>query len=341
MRAIELTAPKTLEIKERDMPSPRDKHTIVKVNACGICGSDLHYFEAGLGMNGKPGLVMGHEFCGEICEAGNGFKEGERVVIIPMDSCGECEPCRKDQPGLCVHVMTREIPGNTSPGAYAEYCSIRTDMLRRIPESVSDVEGAMVEPLAVAMHSVNQADLQPGERLLIIGGGPIGILSAKCAALKNIEAVALSEVSEQRLAAAEKMREIEIVFQAKEKGITRKLLEFAGGGFDAVIESSGSEAGIGTALRVLKPRGRLILTGISMQPQKIATVLAIAKEIEIKGAYAYHPSEIEECIELIAHRKVNVTDMGLKQISMEEVPSVIGELMSGKAEALKYVIVHK
>jgi 2-desacetyl-2-hydroxyethyl bacteriochlorophyllide A dehydrogenase len=237
--------------------------------------------------------------------------------------------------------MTREIPGNTSPGAYAEYCSVRTDMLRRIPESVSDLEGAMVEPLAVAMHSLNQADLQPGERLLVIGGGPIGILSAKCAALKNIEAVALSEVSEQRLAAAEKMSEIDMIFRATEKGISRKMVEFSGGGFDAVIESSGSEAGIGTALRVLKPRGRLVLTGISMLPQQVTTMLVIAKEIKMMGAYAYHPSEVEECIELIAHKKLNVADMGLKRISLEQVPSAIEELASGKAEALKYVIVYK
>ncbi len=339
MRAIKLIGPKQMECVDIDMPEADGEHVIIKMSACGVCGSDLHYWEIGVGMNGQSGLIMGHEFCGTVHDPGNrdDLSEGDRVTVMPINPCGECYACSNGYMNICRNANKRSIPGNNSPGAFAEYVSARPDMVRKLPDSVTDKEGALVEPSAITIHAVNQADLKAGESLLVIGGGPIGLLCAAWAKAKGASPVVLTEKDPFRQTFAKKSGWVDEVLNAADQKLRRTLNSLSDGGFNKVIETSASDEGIRTSMSALKPHGRLVLGGISFQPQPVNTLLFTMKELELRACMGFLPEEFDAVIDHMRQKEHSVEALVTKAVALEDIPDTFSRLASGALNDVKVI----
>jgi 2-desacetyl-2-hydroxyethyl bacteriochlorophyllide A dehydrogenase len=340
MHAVRLTGPRRLELVEIEAPNPDHENVIIKVSTCGICGSDIHYWESGLDMSGAPGLILGHEFCGTVVDPGSrgDLLEHDRVTVLPLDPCGTCESCAKGHPNLCTKGMKRSIPGNNSPGAYAQLLSVRPDMVRKLPDSISDPEAAMIEPASVALHAIHKAGIKAGDKVLITGGGTIGLLCAAWAKISGASSIALTEINANRRAFAQKAGEVDFVFDATDPRIVSTMKKAIQGGFDVAIETSASDGGINTAISALKPHGTLVLAGISFHAQAIMTVLLVIKEIEQRSALGYLPEEFDSTMDYIAGKRLNVGKYISRTICLDEVQSSFECLSSSASADIKILI---
>jgi 2-desacetyl-2-hydroxyethyl bacteriochlorophyllide A dehydrogenase len=340
MQAVKLTGPKRLDLMETQTPTPDGAHVIIRVSTCGICGSDLHYWESGLDMSGAPGLILGHEFCGSVVDPGSrsDLSEHDRVTALPLDPCGTCESCSAGHPNLCTRGMKRSIPGNNSPGAYAQYLKIRPDMVRKLPDSIRDQEAAMIEPAAVALHAVHQAGIKTGDRVLITGGGAIGLLCASWTRMSGASYIALTEINANRRAFALNAGDVDAVFDAADARLVSTMKKTIRGSFDVAIETSGSDRGINTAISALKPRGRLLLAGINFHPQNIMTLLLVIKEINQRSALGYLPEEFDQAMEYISKKLLTVDRFISRIIGLHEAQDAFERLSSGTSTDVKVLI---
>ena len=339
MKAVKLTGPKQLELVEIEAPQPDGNNVIIKVSACGICGSDLHYWHAGKGMGGVSDLIMGHEFSGIVADPGNrdDLTAGDRVTALPLDPCGLCAACRARHVNICLRALKRSIPGNNSPGAFAEFLALRPDMVRKLPDTVNDIQAAMIEPTAVALHAVRTAAICPGDTVMISGGGPIGLLCVAWAKISGASYVALTEVNSFRKSFAEQNLDADGVFDPTDQAFASQVMKKIGGGFDVVIETSGSDAGINQALMMLKPKGRLILAGINAHTQAVLTIVAAAREITQKSVMAYLPDEFDTAMEYIAQNRIDVEKLVTSTTDLQSLGLAFETLASGASEEIKII----
>lgn len=339
MKAVSLTSPKDLKLIDCPMPVCDDASVIVKIAGCGICGSDLHFWKQGSQASQGGGLIMGHEFCGEIADPGNrnDLSPGDRVVVIPLNPCGECEFCESGHENLCVSGSRRDLPGLNAPGAYAEYCKVRSDLVRAVPGTVSDIEAAMIEPAAVAFHAVSKAGILPGHKVLVSGCGPIGLLSAMWAEKAGASQVIATDVLPSRIEFAGKEPYITDVFDAREPDLAKRLKQKTGG-FDRVIEASAADAGISLGIKTLKSKGCLVLAGVSYKPQVIPTLLCTLREIEIRTAFGYSIREFETVLDHMASGSLPVKRLVSRTIPLENVPAAFEDLSSNPGNDMKIVI---
>lgn len=339
MKAVSLTGPKTCELIDSPIPESNGEDVIIDVSMCGICGSDLHFWHNGVGMDNKPGLIMGHEFSGTVHDPGNrtDLKQGDRVTALPINPCGTCDSCVRGSVNTCLNGMFRPAIGISDPGGYAEYCHVRADMVRVIPDTLSDEDAALIEPATVALHAVRQSGLMPGQKVLISGGGPVGLLAAIWAKQLGASQVVLTEVNEFRMDFAKTKLGITDVFDAREK-VVAKTLKKQFGGFDVVIESSAVDAGLILGAHVLNPRGTLVLAGISYTPQSVPTLLCTVKELSIKTAYGYTPEEFDMTLDHVARKAINISPLVTQVIEPEATQEAMENLASGSSTNLKVLI---
>ncbi len=340
MKAVRLAGQKKLELVEIEKPSSDGKNVIIKVAGCGICGSDLHYWEFGAGMNGAPGLIMGHEFSGTVEDPGSrsDLKSGDRVAGIPLNPCGECNPCKLGMVNLCTNALKRPVLGQNSPGAYAEYVSSRPDMIRKLPDTISDLDAAMIEPAAVCLHGVHKAGIKAGDKVLIAGSGTIGLLSAAWAKLSGASHIIMSEVNEARAAAAMNYGDADELIDAKDPKMISKIKKATEGGVDIAIDASASDSGINSAISALRPGGTLVLAGISLKPQTLATIALTGKELILKGTFGYLLEDFDTAIRVIAINKLNVGKYINRTIGLESVQEAFQSLHSGTSGDVKVVV---
>ena len=175
MKCVAIKGAREFEVKEMAEPVPNGKDVLIDVKKAGICGSDIHYWVAGA----PAGLVMGHEYCGIVTDVGarEDLKVGDRVTALPISPCGHCEACLTGNPQYCPETWTNATGLSlTYPGAYAPKMAIRPDMVIKVPDNITDEEVAMVEPTAVGLHAIHLADIKVGDKVLVVGGGIIGLV---------------------------------------------------------------------------------------------------------------------------------------------------------------------
>jgi L-iditol 2-dehydrogenase len=241
---------------DEPIPTPGPGESLVRVTAVGVCGSDLHWFsEAGIGdMRLKQPLVLGHEFAGVT-------EDGQRVAIDPAIPCGKCEFCQLGHPNLCERLL---FAGNaTQDGGLRQYMTWPTRCLFPLPDSLSDADGAMLEPLGVALFAVDLAHLKPGMSVGVFGCGPIGLLVlqvARAAGATRLFATDLPNMP-HRLEAARSFGAI--VFEARDGQEAQDVLKATRGhGVDVAFEVAGENAAVETAIAAAQPGGKVILVGI-------------------------------------------------------------------------------
>lgn len=336
MQCVKIAGAKKLKVEEMEMPERSRSDVIIKVNSCGICGSDIHSF-----VSGEPkGLVMGHEFAGEVLDPGdrNDLKIGQRVTGLPISPCLKCDACKSGNPQYCRSTWTDALGLSlTRPGAYSEYIKCRGDMVRKIPDSISDDEAAMVEPSAVSLHAINLADIKVGNSVLIIGGGIIGLMASEFAKLNGASNVTLLETNEKRGKKSLKFGKVDKFYDAKDPKVIPSLVQ-KNGGFDVVIECCGSSAAVSEAIMAVKPGGTIVLVGVSMEPISIPSVMSVMGEVKMHGAIAYTEKEFDTCIDLISQKIINVVKYIDDKVPLSEAQHSFERLTSGTDDAIKIIL---
>jgi L-iditol 2-dehydrogenase len=281
MRAAVLHAPGDVRIEERDRPVPGPREVLVQITAVGVCGSDVHYYEHGrIGpMVVESPMVLGHESAGHVVELGEGATKhavGDRVTLEPGVPCGRCRECRAGRYNLCADVVFFATP--PIDGAFADFVAIHEDFAFALPDSLSDEEGALMEPLSVGIWACRKASVSAGDRVLVTGAGPIGLLAAQCALAFGATEVTVSDVNEQRLEVA------------RRTGATRTVTPRDGFDFeaDALIECSGHPDALNAGINALRPAGTAVLVGMGPGEEGSVPLSAIQRqEIWVTGTFRY------------------------------------------------------
>ena len=318
MRAALLNDQHDFEIVDVDDPTPGSGQLVLKVGACGICGSDLKAFGAM-----PAGTVMGHEFCGEIVAVGSGagvWREGQTVAAMPLFACGTCRWCLADEPAHCVKVDYQGVGG--SAGAFAEYVRVDAASAVRLADGVGEF-GALVEPLAVGLHAVGAAHLHAGERVLVIGGGNVGAAVSVWANRLGAGDVVVSDpVAGRRDAAA--------AFGAT--GVHDPAAERLPTGFDVVFECSGVPGTVQGGMDAAGVRGRVVIAGVCMVPDQIVPLTAIMKEIHLSFAVYYRGREFAAAADLLASGDIDAGAFVSRRVGLDGLNAAFETLLAPNTE---------
>ena len=336
MKAAQLDDVKKFKIVDIEKPK-EDGKVIIDVLKTGICGSDIHNWDAG----SPKGLIMGHEFTGKVVNPATrvDLKVGDRVTALPISPCGHCEACETGNPQYCNETWSHAVGLSLdNPGGLTSTIAVRPDMVMKLPDNVSDEEGAMVEPTAVGLHAIHLADIKVGDNVLVVGGGIIGLVSAMFAKLEGAKYVAISETNEARGEKSVILNVADEWFNAKDENFLKNILTKVPGGFDKVIDCSGNTKAVESELLTIKPGGTMVLVGVSPKPIEFASVLAVMKELTIKGAIGYTKEEFKDCINLIADKKINVIKFVDDIMPLTETQKAYERLTSGTDSAVKIMI---
>lgn len=302
MKCVKIEDVKKLTPGVMERPVSKDGSVVIKVEASGICGSDIHNWDLGAPLS----LVMGHEVAGTVVDPGNreDLKVGDIVTALPISPCGKCDACKTGNPQYCKETWTHALGLSLDfPGGYAEYTNIRSDMVKKLPDTVSFDEGAMVEPSAVSLHATTLADIKVGDKVLIVGGGIIGLMAAEFAKLEGASYIAMVETNKARGKKATTVGKADEYFDALKENVVEELITVSNGGFDIVIECCGNSSAVSEALMAVRPGGKVVLVGVSSTPVTIPLVVSVLGESTLLGAIAYTEKEFETCIDLIAKRR--------------------------------------
>lgn len=337
MKSVAIKGVKEFEIKEIEEPISKNGEVLIDVKKTGICGSDIHYWVAGA----PVGLVMGHEYCGIVTNPGSreDLKVGDRVTALPISPCGQCHACLTGNPQYCLETWTNATGLSlTNPGGLAPKMAIRPDMVIKVPDNITDEEVAMVEPTAVGLHAIHLADIKVGAKVLVIGGGIIGLVSAMFAKKEGASYVAISETNAARGEKSVNLKVADAWLDAKDENFMKKVLEITEDGFDIVIDCCGNTPAVSSAISAVRPGGTVVLVGVSLEPITIPSVLAVMHEIDLKGAIAYTKEEFETCIDLMANKQIDVLKFVDEIVGLDDVQASYEKLTSGTSDAVKILV---
>jgi (R,R)-butanediol dehydrogenase / meso-butanediol dehydrogenase / diacetyl reductase len=307
VRTVEVADDRRLVTVEREAPEPGPGQVRVEVACCGICGSDLHFREVPELF--PAGTVPGHEFAGRVAALGEGVEGwsiGDRVTVLPFAQCGECEYCRAGHEQVCPNAVPNGVGlGTGRPGGYADQLVVDARMLFALPDAVDDRAGALVEPLAVAIRAVAKADVEPRDRVVVLGTGPIGLLTGVVLRERGFERFAVVSRNSARGERSAALGLPTLALEVGEEGI----LDALGGPPAAVFECAGTPAAARLAVELAPPLGRVILVGVALEPLDLAAPQVVLKEVEIRGAITYRRADFAEAIDLLARGRIPVDEL--------------------------------
>lgn len=311
-----------------DRPKPRGYEALIEVKVCGICGSDLHAYR-NLHPDIKLPIILGHEFSGDIVEVGEhvkGFRVGDRVCVEPLITCGECFFCKRGEYNRCFRLR---VLGCQSDGAFTKYVAIDERWIHRL-NSLSYEEGAMVEPLAVAIHAVERGGVKMGDEVAVLGAGAIGLLTLQVAKAVGASKVIATDLVDWRLKVAEELG-ADVVLNPSRDDVVKEALSITKGGVDVAFEAVGSQAVLQTALKIVKKGGVVAVIGVYEKPDVQLQIMDVVnKELTIKGTLVYC-WDYEKAIDLIKAGRVNVKRLITHILPLEEIKRGF-ELMLSKVE---------
>lgn len=345
MRAAVLYGKKDIRIEEVEKPSAGPGEVVVQIKTVGICGSDVHYYEEfrmGKTYEMVEPQILGHEPSGIVVETGEGvtgIKPGDRVAVEPGETCGCCRHCKSGHYNLCGDVRFLSTPGNK--GAFAEYLVIGADMVFPIPDRMSYEVASLSEPLSVGIHACELAEVKPGDRLMILGGGPIGIMAAAAALAFGVTDITLGDIQENRLQFAREHCHVKHTVNTGELKTEEIVERFTGGeGFDCVIETSGAPVADYMSVDLVRKGGRISLVGIPKDEAVQFHIFDIIdKEVTLKGVFRYANS-YPLAIQILDSRVIDFDAVITKRFELEETAEAMDFALNHKMESVKTVIVN-
>ena len=327
--------------EERDIPQPKDDEVLVKLEYVGICGSDLHYYESGAigDYVVKPPFVLGHEPGGTVVEVGKNvthLKVGDRVALEPGKTCGHCEFCKTGRYNLCPDVVFFATP--PVDGVFQEYVAHEAGLCFKLPDNVSTMEGALIEPLAVGFHAARQGGAQAGQVAVVTGAGCIGLVSMMALKAMGVSKVYSVDVMDKRLDKALELGADGVINGSREDAV-KKVMELAGGmGCDLVIETAGTEITTRQAVQMTKKGATIVLVGYSKTGEiKMPISLALDKELTFKTVFRYRHI-YPMAIDAVASGRVNLKGIVTNEFALDDIQEAMDESVNNKADIVKAVV---
>ena len=329
MYAIKYDGPRKVQCVEIDKPQAGENEALIKVRSAGICGSDIGAFRGTNGLVTYP-RIIGHEVAGEILSIPEhnkkGLKAGDHVIVDPYLYCGSCYPCSIGRTNCCTDL---KVLGVHAEGGMSEYFVHPADMLWKLPKDMPWELAPIAEPLTIALHGIHRGGLKAGEHVAIIGAGPIGILAAVAAIAYGAHPIMIDLVDE-RLEAARKLGVRYTVNSGR---------EYTGGRMaELVMECSGANPAVRSALDLVSNAGRITLTGWPKKETPLPTDVITKKEVDIRGART-SANEFEEAIDLIHTGKVDARKILTKVVTIKEAPGTIIDIEKNPGDYMKVNVV--
>ncbi|WP_363324773.1 alcohol dehydrogenase catalytic domain-containing protein [Anaerolinea thermophila] len=292
-----MVEPGKIKFHEVEKPLPAENQVLIAIQRIGVCGSDIHVYHGKHPYTSYP-VVQGHEVSGVIAEVGTnvqGFSPGESVVFMPQVTCGECYPCKHGMEHICENL---KVMGFQTGGAAQEYFAVEASKVLKLPEGVSLDEGAMVEPVSVAVHALRRGGFVPGMKVLVLGAGTIGNLVAQVARAQGAQKVLITDLSDYKL---EKAKEcgIEGVNTAKEDLSTAVIQQMGQEKADLILECVGVQPTIAQAVNIARKGTTIVVVGVFAEKPVVDLGLVQDRELSLVGTLMYQRPDYETAINLI------------------------------------------
>lgn len=319
-----------MEIRETPMPKPKANEVLVKIAYCGICGSDIHQVQ--YGMEEPDNIMMGHESTGVIAGVGGdvqGWREGDRAIVSRVWRCGRCWFCRNDLPQLCRDKQ------QTSNGGYAEYVTCAPEHLYRIPDDVSLEVAALWNPLTNAIHGVQLSRLKMGDFAVVLGAGPIGLLTIAAAKRTGAFPILATEVQPKRAKAALAFG-ANRVLNPLEEDMMDACVAVHEQGADVVYDCAGGAGTLQEAIQYARCGGQVILLGIHMEFFSFSTLLWVMKQVDVQASFGL-TDQIPIAVEMMRDGTIKERDIISNIISLDELPGMMKKLF-GPNDEIKVLV---
>jgi L-iditol 2-dehydrogenase len=341
MKALMLREYKRLEVVELPAPIAAPDEVLVRVKACGICGSDVHGYDGSSGRRIPP-IVMGHEAAGIVAAMGSevsGIQEGDRVTLDSTIHCGSCPYCLRGKVNLCDR---RQVLGVSTPeyrraGAFAEYVVVPRRIMHELPDDISFAEAAMVEPLGVAVHAVSLSEVSENSTALVVGAGMIGLLVMQALRAANCSRIYVSDIDDTRLRLAERLGATATINASKVETAAELQRLTSRCGVDIALEAVGSGTAINSAIYSVRKGGTVILIGNISPKVEIPLQAVVSRQIRLQGSTS-SSGEYPECIEMLARGAVQVKPLITALAPLEEGPLWFERLHSGEPNLMKIIL---
>jgi L-iditol 2-dehydrogenase len=341
MKVAVMTGVGQMAFIEKPIPQPQADEVLIKIEAVGICGSDLHYYEQGRigGFIVEPPFVLGHESAGVVVQTGAAvtkLKVGDRVALEPGKTCGRCEFCKSGRYNLCPDVIFFATP--PVDGVFQEYVAHEASLCFKLPDTVDSVSGALIEPLAVGFHAVRQGEARIGQSAIIFGAGCIGLVTLLALRAIGIYDVTVVDVLDKRLEKASQLGARHTI-QAKSTDVLAAVRKITGGrGFDLAFETAGLELTTRQAMAAVKKGATIVLIGYSASGEmNLPMSMALDKELTFKTIFRYrHVYPV--AIQAVADGLIDLRSIVTNSFDFADVARAMDESAHNKAEIVKAVI---
>jgi (R,R)-butanediol dehydrogenase/meso-butanediol dehydrogenase/diacetyl reductase len=342
MKALRFHAKEDVRVEDVDEPTPSQGQVKLRNAYAGICGSDLHVYydpdNSGLVLDephpvtgAQAPQILGHEFSGEVVEVGDGVEAlevGDRVAVWPAYHCGECRACTNGAPNACVSIGFHGLTSHG--GGMAEYTTVDASMVHKLPDNVDQRLGALVEPMAVAWHAVELADVRDDHTAVVIGAGPIGIGAWFALRAAGVERIVVSEPSAQRREGIEALGASHVV-DPTEQDLGEVVRELSGGdGAHVVLECAGVGPGLVQGVEVLGPLGRLVVVALREQAAELNPTSLVMGEKRMIGSLAYTQDDFAAVIEAMADGAYDASGW-VETVGIDEAEEALHRLRDGDA----------
>ena len=341
MKALIHTKPYCFEYSDFPDPGAGEDEVLIRVKACGICGSDVHGFTGKTGRRIPP-LIMGHEAAGIVEDTGKNvkdFKKGDRVCFDSTVYCNKCQPCRN---GLYNRCDKRQVLGVSTPefkrhGAFAEYVAVPSWIVFKIPDHMSFIQAAFLEPASIGTHAGNRPPVSSEDTVVVIGGGTIGLFVMQAAKLRGAAKVIVVDINEFRLGLANELGADKVINPLKSDLTETILKETQDKGADVTFEVVGYAQTFREGISITKTGGYLIAVGNLEQTAEFNLQELVARELTFRGSYA-SSGEFSECIGLVASGKINIEPLISDVLPLKDGPGAFARLYKAEENLLKIVL---
>lgn len=333
-----------IRLEQTPIEEPGENEVLIEMACVGICGSDVHYL-----VHGKIGdfvvrkpMIIGHESAGVVAKLGKGvthLKVGDRVAIEPGVPCRTCKFCKSGRYNLCKDVVFCATP--PAHGNLRRYYKHAADFCFKLPDNVSLEEGAMMEPLSVGVHACKRANIGIGSTVLILGAGPIGLVSLLAAKAMGARKIVITDLMQQRLTMAKKLGADETLLLSKdnynEAETVKKIHELFGEEPDKTIDACGAEAMIRLAIFATKTGGVAVFVGHGPSEVKVPLVNAVCREVDLRGVFRY-ANDYSDALNLLTTKKIDVKPLITHHFKIEDTVAAFDTAKSGQNDVIKVMI---
>lgn len=329
-----------LRLDDWQTPSVKPNEVLVQVAACGVCHTDLHYIDQGVPTFKKPPLILGHEPSGVVAQVGSevkNLKEGDRVLLPAVLTCGTCEFCRTGRENICQAMI---MIGNNVDGAYAEYVAAPAKDVFHLPKEISLQEGCIIaDAISTPYHAVkNRGEVKGGDTVVVFGCGGVGINVVQVAAAFGGVVIAV-DISDKKLEWAKTFGASYTVNPRKVENIAKEIKRLTNGGANVAFEVIGKPQTIETAFGTLRKGGRLVVVGYSAEDIKLSVAKIMYFEMEVRGSLGCRPVDYPRLIELCRIGKIKVKELVTQKFPLERINDAFELLRNHDENTLRSVVI--